>query len=137
MSCTGVTGRNGNVNRRRCVIALREPGIDLTSVGVRLPEMPMASLFEALMLFLNVAWYVMIAQIILSWLISFQVLNLRQPQVAQIWYGLNRILEPLYAPIRRFLPATPGLDLAPLVAFIGLLILQRVLINNSGFFYGY
>ncbi len=97
----------------------------------------MASLFEALMLFLNVAWFVMIAQIILSWLISFQVLNLRQPQVGQIWYGLNRILEPLYAPIRRFLPATPGLDLAPLAAFIGLLILQRVLINNSGFFYGY
>ncbi len=97
----------------------------------------MASLFEALMLFLNLAWYVMIAQIILSWLISFQVLNLRQPQVAQIWYGLNRVLEPLYAPIRRFLPATPGLDLAPLVAFVVLLILQRVLINNAGFFYGY
>ena len=97
----------------------------------------MASFFEALMLFLNLAWYVMIAQIILSWLISFQVLNLRQPQVAQIWYGLNRVLEPLYAPIRRFLTATPGLDLAPLVAFVVLLILQRVLINNAGFFYGY
>ena len=97
----------------------------------------MASLFDALMLFLNVAWYVMIAQIILSWLISFQVLNLRQPQVAQIWYGLNRVLEPLYAPIRRFLPQTPGIDFAPLVAFIGLLILQRVLINNAGFFYSY
>lgn len=95
----------------------------------------MASLFDALMLFLNVAWYVMIAQIILSWLISFQVLNLRQPQVGQIWYGLNRILEPLYAPIRRFLPQTPGLDLAPLVAFIGLLILQRVLNDNVGYFY--
>jgi YggT family protein len=132
-----VTGRSGNVKLRRCVIALRERGIALTSVGVRLPEMLMASFFEALMLFLNLAWYVMIAQIILSWLISFQVLNLRQPQVAQIWYGLNRVLEPLYAPIRRFLPATPGLDLAPLVAFVVLLILQRVLINNAGFFYGY
>lgn len=97
----------------------------------------MTSLFEALMLFLNVAWFVMIAQIILSWLISFQVLNLRQPQVSQIWYALNRVLEPLYAPIRRFLPQTPGIDFAPLVAFIGLLILQRVLINNAGFFYSY
>ncbi len=36
-----------------------------------------------------------------------------------------------------FLPQTPGLDLAPLVAFIALIILQRVLINNAGFFYGY
>jgi YggT family protein len=96
----------------------------------------MASLFDALMLILNVVWFVMIAHIILSWLISFQVLNTRQPAVAQIWYGLNRLLEPIYAPIRRFLPNTPGLDLAPLVAFIILIILQRTLMNNAGFFYG-
>ncbi|MCX8507763.1 MAG: YggT family protein [Rhodobacteraceae bacterium] len=97
----------------------------------------MISLFQALILILTVVRFVMIAQIILSWLINFQVLNLRQPQVAQIWYGLNKLLEPLYAPIRRYLPVTPGLDLAPLVAFIALLILQRVLINNAGFFYSF
>ena len=97
----------------------------------------MQSLFDALMLILNVVWFVMIAHIIMSWLLNFQVLNIRQPMVAQIWYGLNRLLEPIYAPIRRVLPQTPGLDLAPLVAFVVLIILQRVLINNAGFFYGY
>ena len=96
----------------------------------------MGSLFEALMIILNVIWFIMIAHIIMSWLIGFQVLNTRQPMVAQIWYGLNRLLEPIYAPIRSILPRTPGLDLAPLVAFVILLILQRVLINNAGFFYG-
>jgi YggT family protein len=104
--------------------------------AIRNAEWPMASLFDALMLILNVIWFVMIAHIILSWLISFQVLNTRQPAVAQIWYGLTRLLEPFYAPIRRFLPQTPGLDLAPLVAFVILLILQRTLSNNVGFFYG-
>lgn len=97
----------------------------------------MASLFQALMIILNVIWFIMIAHIIMSWLLNFQVLNIRQPMVAQIWYGLTRLLEPVYAPIRRILPQTPGLDLAPLVAFVILLILQRVLINNAGFFYGY
>lgn len=97
----------------------------------------MVSLFQALMIILNVIWFIMIAHIIMSWLLNFQVLNIRQPMVAQIWYGLTRLLEPVYAPIRRFLPQTPGLDLAPLVAFVILLILQRVLINNAGFFYGY
>lgn len=96
----------------------------------------MASLFDALMLILNVVKFVMIVQIVLSWLISFQVLNLRQPQVGQVWQGLNALLEPIYAPIRRVLPQTPGLDLAPLVAFIAILILQRTLANNVGFFYG-
>ncbi|WP_347311625.1 YggT family protein [Defluviimonas sp. SAOS-178_SWC] len=97
----------------------------------------MVSLFQALMLILNVVWFIMITHIIMSWLLNFQVLNIRQPMVSQIWYGLNRLLEPIYAPIRRILPNTPGLDLAPLVAFIVLIIVQRVLINNAGFFYGY
>ncbi|MCB2118511.1 MAG: YggT family protein [Rhodobacteraceae bacterium] len=96
----------------------------------------MQSLYQILMLILDVVWFVMIAHIIMSWLISFQVLNTRQPMVAQIWYRLNRMLEPIYAPIRRFLPRTPGLDLAPLVAFIALIAIRIVLQNNAGFFYG-
>ena len=55
---------------------------------------------------------------IMSWLINFNVLNLGQQFVAQLWYGLNRLLEPIYTPIRNFLPNTNPLDLAPLVAFI-------------------
>ena len=96
----------------------------------------MVTLYQALMLILDVVWFVMIAHIIMSWLINFQVLNLRQPLVWQIWNGLNRLLEPLYTPIRRILPNTGGLDLAPLVVFIGVIILQRALINNAGWFYG-
>ncbi|SPH24079.1 hypothetical protein DEA8626_03128 [Defluviimonas aquaemixtae] len=97
----------------------------------------MVSLFQALMLILNVIWFIMIVHIIMSWLINFQVLNIRQPMIQQIWYGLNRLLEPVYAPIRRFLPTTAGLDLAPLVAFILLIIIRQTLANNAGFFYGF
>jgi len=97
----------------------------------------MTTLYQALMLILDVMWFIMIAHIILSWLISFQVLNMRQPVVAQIWDGLSRLLEPIYAPIRRILPNTGPLDLSPLVAFIALIILQQALRNNAGFFYGY
>lgn len=97
----------------------------------------MTTLFQALMLILDVLWFIMIAHIIMSWLINFQVLNLRQPLVAQVWDGLSRMLEPLYRPIRRILPDMGGLDLAPLVVFIGIIILQRLLVNNAGFFLGY
>jgi YggT family protein len=83
---------------------------------------------------LDVVWFIMIAHIIMSWLINFQVLNLRQPIVAQIWYGLNRLLEPLYTRIRRFLPDMGGIDLAPLVAFIGLIAIRIVLQRNIGYF---
>lgn len=96
----------------------------------------MLTLYQALMLILDVIWFVMIAHILMSWLINFQVLNLRQPLVWQIWNGLNRLLEPIYAPIRNILPNTGGLDLAPLVVFVLIIILQRALANNAGWFLG-
>ncbi|MGR3494618.1 YggT family protein [Citreimonas sp.] len=97
----------------------------------------MQSLFQILMLILDVVWFIIIAHVIMSWLINFQVLNLRQPLVAQIWDGLSRLLEPLYAPIRRILPQMGGLDLAPLVALIAVYALRIILANNAGAFYGY
>ena len=90
----------------------------------------MTSLFQILMLILDIVWFIMIAHIIMSWLINFQVLNLRQPLVYQIWQGLNRLLEPLYQRIRSFLPDTRPLDLAPLVALIGVFALRIVIRNN-------
>ncbi|MDW4498269.1 YggT family protein [Sulfitobacter sp. D35] len=94
----------------------------------------MQSLFEILMLLLNIVWFFIIAHVVMSWLINFQVLNLRQPLVSQIWYGLNRLLEPLYAPIRRMLPQMGGIDLAPLVVLVGVAILRIILINNYAAF---
>ncbi|MDG1739563.1 MAG: YggT family protein [Paracoccaceae bacterium] len=94
----------------------------------------MQSLYQILMLLIDVVWYVMIAHIIMSWLISFQVLNPYQPMVSQIWNGLTRLLDPIYTPIRRFLPNTGPMDLAPLVAFIGLIVIQIILQNNRMLF---
>ncbi|MFO1202337.1 MAG: YggT family protein [Tabrizicola sp.] len=94
----------------------------------------MTSLYEILMLILSIAKFFIFAHFIMSWLISFQVLNIRQPLVQQVWYGLNRLLEPLYGPIRRLLPAMGGLDLSPLVVLIGIYALEIILRNNVALF---
>lgn len=78
----------------------------------------MLAIYGPLQLVLSVVYFVMIVHIIMSWLINFQVLNLHQPMVSQIWVGLNRLVEPIYGPIRRVLPDTRPLDLAPLVALL-------------------
>lgn len=78
----------------------------------------MAAIGALLMLVLNAMFFIMLIHIIMSWLINFNVLNLHQQFVAQIWYGLNRLLEPVYRPVRNILPNTGPLDLAPLVVFI-------------------
>jgi YggT family protein len=68
-----------------------------------------------------------VAHFIMSWLISFNVLNFHQPIVSQIWQGLNRILDPIYSRIRQFIPNMGGLDLAPLVALLIVAALQYTL----------
>ncbi|AHD02411.1 MULTISPECIES: YggT family protein [Leisingera] len=95
----------------------------------------MVSLFQILMLILDIVWFFIIAHVIMSWLINFQVLNLHQQLVAQIWYGLNRILEPLYAPVRRIIPNMGGIDLAPLAVLIAVYALRIILVNNVSAFY--
>jgi YggT family protein len=97
--------------------------------------MTMQSLFQILMLLLGIARTLIFAHFIMSWLISFQVLNIRQPLVGQVWYTLQRILEPVYGPIRRILPNFGGIDFTPIVALIGIQILNIVLMNNAGLFY--
>ena len=83
-------------------------------------------------LLFNIVWFVILAHVIMSWLINFGVLNTRQPQVTQIWSLLNRMLEPIYGPIRRMLPPMGGLDLAPLIAIILLIVLRDVLTRYTG-----
>lgn len=95
----------------------------------------MQSIFQILMLLLGVARFFIFVHFIMSWLISFNVLNVRQPFVAQVWYSLQRILEPVYRPIRRILPDLGGIDLSPIVALIGIEIIRILLINNAALFF--
>jgi YggT family protein len=90
----------------------------------------MTSILQILLMILDVAQFIIIAHIIMSWLINFQVLNLRQPLVAQLWDGLNRVLEPVYGRVRSFLPQMGGLDLAPLIVLLAVYALRIVIVNN-------
>lgn len=91
----------------------------------------MQSLIQILLLILDVVWFIVIAHVVMSWLINFNVLNRHQQLVWQIWTGLERLLEPLYGPIRRLLPNMGGLDLSPLVVLIGIYALRIIIINNA------
>ena len=93
----------------------------------------MGSLVAILLFILDIVWFLILAQVIMSWLINFNVLNMHQPLVYQIWSGLNRLLEPLYAPIRRILPPMSGLDITPLVLIVVIYAIRVILINNLAY----
>ena len=85
------------------------------------------TLIQILLYLISIAWFVVIAHFIMSWLIRFEVLNVRQEVVGQIWYTLQRLLEPVYGRVRRFMPDLGGIDLSPVVVLIGLEILRIIL----------
>ena len=94
----------------------------------------MTSVLMIVLLAINIVFWIVLSHIIMSWLINFNVLNLQQPLVYQIWAGLNRILEPIYTRIRSVLPSAGGLDFAPLVLIFGLYAFEIIIKNNLNSF---
>ncbi len=86
-------------------------------------------IIDILRMLLDVVWWIIVVQAILSWLIAFNVINTSNDFVRQIWNALDRLTMPIYRPIRRILPDFGGLDLSPLIVLVALAILDRVLIE--------
>jgi YggT family protein len=80
------------------------------------------------MILLNVAWWIIIVQAILSWLVAFNVINTSNDIVRSIWVALDKLTEPLYRPIRRIMPDLGALDLSPMVVLLLIIILQSAIV---------
>lgn len=78
----------------------------------------MLALFQTIDFALNIFVYLIIASAIYSWLFAFNVINTRNPFVAQVGTFLYRVTEPALAPIRRFMPDLGGVDISPIILFI-------------------
>ena len=87
------------------------------------------ALLTTLSLILNLVWWVFLIMIIMSWLISFNVINTRNQFVANVWRVLNQITDPILKPIRRIVPPMGGLDLSPIIVFIVIFFLQQLIAN--------
>jgi YggT family protein len=90
----------------------------------------MNALLQTISLILSIVWWVFLIMIIMSWLISFNVINTRNQFVASIWRVVNAITEPILRPIRRVIPPMGGLDLSPIVVFVVIFFLQNFIAND-------
>ena len=92
----------------------------------------MRAILDVILFLLNIATWIIIVQAVMSWLVAFRVLSIQNPTVRSIWGGLERITEPVYAPIRRIIPPLGGLDLTPMAVLLIIFFLQRLVVR-----YGY
>ena len=90
----------------------------------------MIALLQTISMILTLVWWVFLIMIIMSWLISFNVINTRNQFVANVWRVLNQVTEPILRPIRRIIPPMGGLDLSPIIVFIILFFLQSFIAND-------
>jgi YggT family protein len=85
------------------------------------------ALFNIADLLLNVLAWIIIIQVILSWLFAFNVLNAGSGAVRSITMALDRLTAPLYRPIKAVLPDFGGIDFSPLVLLLLIKIVQMLL----------
>ena len=74
--------------------------------------------------------WIIIAVAVLSWLIAFDVVNMRNPIVRAVWTGLSVLTEPALRPIRSVLPNLGGIDVSPIILIIIIWFIQSVILTN-------
>jgi len=79
---------------------------------------------------LNIFLWIIIIQVVLSWLIAFEVINVKNPQAQNLIRLLHKITDPVYKPLRKFIPAIGGIDVTPIIIIFGISILQKLIVQT-------
>ncbi len=87
----------------------------------------MRALFYVIYLALDLYLWIVIAMAIFSWLVAFNVVNTRNHGVAMIGDFLYRITDPVLRPIRNMLPNLGGIDISPVILFLIIIFLQKII----------
>ena len=87
----------------------------------------MAALLWLISSIINLFIFVLIVQVIMSWLIAFNVVNTRNRFVYMVADIAFKITEPVLRPIRRILPNFGGIDISPIILLLVIFFIQRVI----------
>ena len=87
----------------------------------------MRALLDVIMLALQLYVWVLIASAVMSWLVAFGVVNMRNDAVRAIWNILYQVTEPALRPIRRVLPNLGGIDISPIILLLLIFFVQRLI----------
>jgi YggT family protein len=77
---------------------------------------------------LSVIVWIVVINAVVSWLIAFDIINLRNPAAYRAVRFLDRVTSPLLAPLRRIIPSIGGLDLTPVILIVVISGVQRFLL---------
>ena len=82
--------------------------------------------FLVIGLLLQAIMWIVIANAIMSWLVAFDVINMRNATARQVYHFLDAVTRPLLRPFRRIIPTLGGIDVTPVILII---LIQAALIT--------
>ena len=94
-------------------------------------------LIRVVIAILDIYWYLVIIQAVISWLIAFNVINTYSRPVAMVLDFLYRITEPILRPIRQIVPSFSGLDVSPIILLLIIWLVEMELTHLAFYLYAY
>lgn len=85
----------------------------------------MRAILNVILAILDIYWFIIIATAVLSWLVAFNVINVRNDLVRTVWDTLNRLTEPVLRPIRERLPNMGGVDISPIIVLLIIYFIEQ------------
>jgi YggT family protein len=87
----------------------------------------MRAILDVILIVLDLYIYIVIAAAVLSWLVAFNVVNPRNQFVSMVGEFLYRITDPVLRPIRNMLPPMGGIDISPIVLFLIIILIEKII----------
>ena len=88
------------------------------------------SIGQVLILILDVFFWIIIAQVVMSWLLAFGVVNIQNNNARKFVEIIQKITDPVYKPLRKIIPSIGGIDISPIIIIFAISILKNLIAAN-------
>lgn len=89
-----------------------------------------SSIGQVLILLLDIFFWIIIAQVVMSWLLAFGVVNIQNSNARKFVEILHKITDPVYKPLRKVIPTIGGIDISPIIIIFGISIVKNIIAMN-------
>lgn len=87
----------------------------------------MSAIGQFLLFLLNIYFYIIVIEVVVSWLLVFEVINVRNPQAQNLVRLLRKLTDPVMVPIRKYVPLIGGIDISPIIVIFLIFVLQNLI----------
>jgi len=91
----------------------------------------MGPIFGLISLAITIYIWIILIQVLISWLITFEVINVNNTKAQNLITLLKKATDPVFKPLQKVIPPIGGIDITPIIVILGLSLLQRALYSGG------